>query len=88
MNDWQIGMLALRGEPFKIKRNDVPDLPEPLTAVQDAIQELGSPTVAQIAAHLEIAKERAQSLVSKLRAIDPRIKRSHNSAQTYVYWLE
>lgn len=87
MNDWQIGMLSLRGEPLKEPRPDSNISPSMMDA-QDAIVALGGATAGEIGEYLGMSRESAQGLLAKLRSIEPRIKRTKNTSKAYVYWLE
>ena len=87
MNDWQIGMLSLRGEPIKPTRPESNISPSMMDA-QNAIVALGEATAGDIGECLGMSRESAQSLLSKLRSIEPRIKRTKNTSKAYVYWLE
>lgn len=87
MNDWQIGMLALRGEPINVVRPDSNISPS-MMDVQDAIVRLGDATAGEIGEYLGMSRESAQGALAKLRSIEPRIRRAKNSSKAYVYWLE
>jgi len=87
MNDWQIGMLSLRGEPLKEPRLDSNISPS-MMDVQDAIVRLGEATAGEIGEYLGMSRESAQGALAKLRSIEPRIKRTKNTSKAYVYWLE
>lgn len=87
MNDWQIGMLALRGEPINAARPESNISPS-MMDVQDAIVALGEATAGEIGEYLGMSRESAQGALAKLRSIEPRIKRVKNSSKAYVCWLE
>lgn len=87
MNDWQIGMLALRGEPINVVRPDSNISPS-MMDVQDAIVALGEATAGEIGEYLGMSRESAQGALARLRSIEPRIRRTKNTSKAYVYWLE
>lgn len=87
MNDWQIGMLSLRGEPISAARTESHISPS-MMDVQDAIVRLGEATAGEIGEYLGMSRESAQGALARLRSIEPRIKCTKNTSKAYVYWLE